>query len=71
MIDRETAMQGIEALGTAIAALLEGAHEAAVTPAQSPAAYLQSAVQLGGAGDDIAILAAAMRVLSARAETSE
>ena len=43
MIDRETAKQGLEALATAIAAILEDVHGAAVTPARDSAAYLEAA----------------------------
>ncbi|HEX3918854.1 MAG TPA: hypothetical protein VHW60_16070 [Caulobacteraceae bacterium] len=71
MIDQETARQGLEALATAIASIIEDVHEQAVTPAGNRESYAVLAAELGSAGSDIALLAAAMKIFATRAEAVE
>lgn len=71
MIDRETAGEGVAALSVAIACLLEDANEAATTVQPSLAAYAERAEELRQTGLDVAALAAAMQVLTRRADASD
>jgi hypothetical protein len=68
MIDMQTSEQAIEALVTAIAAIIEDVHEDAVVPATTLAGYAEIAEVLGQAGADVAALASALAVLVKRSE---
>ena len=72
MIDAETARTGLEALGVAIAEIIEDAHELAVlaTPVDL-AERDRRIVALQILGEDVAALAIAMAVLSRRSTTKD
>ena len=71
MIDQETVEAGLAALSVAIAAILEDVHESAVSKPDGLEAYHQAAFDLGVAGADVAMLAAAMKILVRRAERAQ
>ena len=69
MIDKETVKKGAEALATAIGELMEDAAPAALQrPPKGLIGYRNLAPRLRTAGDDIAILAAALEVLARQDE---
>ncbi len=64
MVDDETTEQGVIALAVAICSIMEDhAPEAARRPGPGPASFRDLANTLETAGADIAVLAAAMKVL--------
>jgi hypothetical protein len=69
MVDKETADLGLNALGTAIAEIIEDTHQAAVTRFRQDEDPFRRVVQLQAAGQDVAALASAMGVLARRSET--
>jgi hypothetical protein len=70
VVDSETVEVGLEALGVAIATLLEDAHEAAVRTMPAGAAKRAKRIaDLKAVGQDVAALAAAMEVLQRRRRT--
>ena len=71
MIDREMAEEAIETISVAIAAIVEDAHELAVSRRGSLAEYAMAAAELGAAGLDVATLAAAMKIFVRRADAAE
>jgi hypothetical protein len=71
VIDQETAEAGLAALSVAIASILEDAHESAVAKPDGLEPYSQAAFELGVAGADVAMLAAAMKILVRRAESAQ
>lgn len=65
------AQGAIETISVAIAAILEEAHELAVSRQGSFADYGMAAADLGVAGADVATLAAAMKIFVRRADAAE
>jgi hypothetical protein len=68
VIDLDTVEQALAALAVAIASILEGVGDLAVTRQASIQDYGQAAADLASAGADVTILAAAMKIVVRRAE---
>ena len=65
------AEEAIETISVAIAAIVEDAHELAVSRQGSLAEYAMAAADLGVAGADVTVLAAAMKIFVRRADAAE
>jgi len=67
MVDQEIAEQGLGAISKTLESILTEAHALTSSIAPSLAAHADRAASLSAAGDDLAVLVAAARILIRRA----
>jgi hypothetical protein len=66
MLDKDTALAAADAISTAMAAMIEDCHDAAVSAAADLPDYLGRAEDLKGVANDMIVLVAAVIVLARR-----